>query len=102
MPWTRRHRSRLPKLHLAPQLELNTASVHHDIVMLKPILLPGLAIDLDTLHIIAVCIVQILSSDAERAVPVDGHVHVAEPRRSEQVYGLGNDRIQTEHLPQHP
>lgn len=101
MPRTRRDRTRLPHLHFGSKIELNRASVDHDITMLKPILRPILAVYRHGLNIVAVRS-EVVGHDLQSAVAIDCHVDVREPRRAEQIDRLGDYRIDAEHLPNEP
>lgn len=96
----RRNLAGLPELHLGAELKLDRAAVHHNVIVRKPVLRPGLAVDLDALHVVP--LVQPRRGDAQRLVAVDGHVQVREPRRAQQVDGLRHDRVQADELPQEP
>lgn len=43
-----------------------------------------------------------MRDDAQRGIIVDCHVDVSEPRRAQEVHGLGDDRVEAQHLPQEP
>lgn len=94
-PRTRRHHPRLPKPHLTPQLKLHPSPLNHQLIMLDPILLPNLPIDLHTLHIIAILVIQTTSSDSQRLVPIDSDVDVFEPGRADEEDWLGYYWVET-------
>lgn len=87
----------LPELHLGAELKLDRAAVHHDVIVREPVLRPGLAVDLDALHVVP--LVQPVRRDPQRLVAVDGHVQVWEPWRAQQVDGLRHYRVQADELP---
>ena len=69
--------------------------------MLKPILVPLDAVDLHTLHVVAI-LAQSFGFDSEGSVAIDCHVDVFEPRAFKQVYWSGYNRVKTQHLPYEP
>ena len=76
MPRTRRHITRFPSRHLTSQIELNRASICHNVTMVQPVLVPILAVDPNGLNIVTVVVIKIVGHNTKRLVAVDGHVDV--------------------------
>lgn len=98
------------KTHLCDILthpELDSPSINHDILMIKPILGPRLAVDLDALHKVLRLsqrsrVTRAVAPNPQILVSVDSDIDVVEPWRPEQIYRLRHDRIQAQHLPNKP
>lgn len=80
MPWRWRNIASFPLRHIRTQVKLDCTAVHHDLVMVKPILGPRFAIDPHALDIEASgC--KTVRQHTERLVSIDSHVEIWEPRR---------------------
>ena len=97
-----RYFARFPSFHIASKLELNCPSIDHNVAMVKPILIPRLAVDLDRLHIVAILVVKVVRSDPEILISINSHVDIGEPRRLDEVDCLGHNWIKAQHLPNEP
>lgn len=74
--------SRFPLCHLISDRERNSASIHHDILVVEPVLIPLLAIYLDRLDVIsslAKALWVAVAGDSQSGVRADGHVDVTKP-----------------------
>lgn len=100
MRWARGQIPSVPLGHFISKEEFDCAAVDHDVLMVEPVLVPVLAVDLDTLHKVPALpqgtgVRNVVGEDSQRLVNVDRHIDVAEPGRSEQVDWLRDDGIET-------
>ena len=97
--------SLLPHKLLLTHIKLDHTTIHHDILMLKPIPIPLLTIDFHRLNIVPILPESpriAITPNPQRSIAVHGHVDVVEPRRLEKIHGLRHDRVQAEHGPYEP
>jgi hypothetical protein len=103
MARARRRRPRLPRCHLTSHLKLDRTTSEHQLIMRNPILVPLLPIDPHALHeVTAFFIVESIGHDTEGIVAVDRDVDIVEPRRADEEYWLGNNRVEAQLLPDEP